>query len=53
MKTLRFVKERDERKFMSLNLAERQKENKEDEERRLKNLNERFKREGKKNAQRY
>ena len=41
-------KERDERKFMSLNLAERQKENKEDEERRLKNLNERFKREGKK-----
>ena len=41
-------KERDERKFMSLNLAERQKENKEDEVRRLKNLNERFKREGKK-----
>ena len=41
-------KERDERKFMSLNLAERQKENKEDEDRRLKNLNERFKREGKK-----
>ena len=41
-------KERDERKFMSLNLAERQKENKEDEDRRLKNLNERYKREGKK-----
>ena len=41
-------KERDERKFMSLNLAERQKENKEDEDRRLNNLNERFKREGKK-----
>ena len=41
-------KERDERKFMSLNLAERQKENKEDEDRRLKNLNERFKRESKK-----
>lgn len=41
-------KERDERKFMSLNLAERQKENKEDEDRRLKNLNERFKREDKK-----
>lgn len=41
-------KERDERKFMSLNLAERKKENKADEDRRLKNLNERFKREGKK-----
>lgn len=41
-------KERDERKYLSLNLAERQKENKEDEDRRLKNLNERFKREGKK-----
>lgn len=41
-------KDRDERKFMSLNLAERKKENKTDEDRRLKNLNERFKREGKK-----
>lgn len=39
---------RDERKFTSLNLLERQKENKADEARRLKNLNERFKREGKK-----
>lgn len=41
-------KDRDERKFMSLNLAERKKENKTDEDHRLKNLNERFKREGKK-----
>ncbi len=41
-------KEYDERKFASLNLAERKKENDEDEARRLKNLNERFKREGKK-----
>lgn len=41
-------KDRDERKFMSLNLAERKKENKADEDRRLKNLNELFKREGKK-----
>lgn len=41
-------KERDDRKFTSLNLAERQKENDEDEARRLTNLNERFKREGKK-----
>mgnify|MGYP002755487947 FL=1 len=41
-------KDRDERKFMSLNLAERKKENKADEDRRLKNLNERFKSEGKK-----
>ncbi|MDQ6568583.1 MAG: carboxy terminal-processing peptidase, partial [Haemophilus parahaemolyticus] len=41
-------KDRDERKFISLNLAERKKENKTDEDRRLKNLNERFKREGKK-----
>ena len=41
-------KERDERKFTSLNLAERQKENDKDEARRLTNLNERFKREGKK-----
>ena len=41
-------KERDDRKFTSLNLAERQKENDEDEARRLANLNERFKREGKK-----
>lgn len=41
-------KERDERKFTSLNLAERQKENDKDEARRLSNLNERFKREGKK-----
>ena len=41
-------KDRDERKFMLLNLAERKKENKADEDRRLKNLNERFKREGKK-----
>lgn len=41
-------KERDDRKFTSLNLAERQKENDKDEARRLTNLNERFKREGKK-----
>lgn len=41
-------KERDERKYLSLNLADRQKENQADEDRRLKNLNERFKREGKK-----
>lgn len=38
----------DERKFTSLNLAERQKEYREKEEKRLKDLNARFKREGKK-----
>lgn len=41
-------KERDARKFTSLNLAERQKENKLDEVKRLKDLNARFVREGKK-----
>ncbi|SUT86941.1 carboxy-terminal protease [Actinobacillus ureae] len=41
-------KERDARKFTSLNLAERQKENKSDEAKRLKDLNARFAREGKK-----
>lgn len=41
-------KEREKHKYLSLNLEERQKENKVDEDRRLKNLNERFKREGKK-----
>lgn len=41
-------KERDNRQFTSLNLAERMKENRLDEEKRLKDLNARFKREGKK-----
>ncbi|HGO5814695.1 TPA: carboxy terminal-processing peptidase [Mannheimia haemolytica] len=41
-------KERDERKFLSLNLEERVKENKTDEAKRLKDINERFAREGKK-----
>ncbi len=41
-------KERDDRKFTSLNLEERLAENKADEEKRLKDLNARFKREGKK-----
>lgn len=41
-------KELDNRKFTSLNLAERQKENDADETRRLQALNDRFKREGKK-----
>lgn len=41
-------KKRDERKFTSLNLAERVKENKESDDKRLKDLNARFKREGKK-----
>lgn len=41
-------KERDVRQFTSLNLAERLKENRLDEEKRLKDLNARFKREGKK-----
>ncbi|AIZ79474.1 carboxy terminal-processing peptidase [Actinobacillus equuli] len=41
-------KERDARKFTSLNLAERQKEDKADEAKRLKDLNARFAREGKK-----
>lgn len=40
-------KARDERKFTSLNLSERKKENKADEEKRLRDLNARFKREGK------
>ncbi len=41
-------KAQDEQKYTSLNLAERRKENEADEARRLKNLNDRFKREGKK-----
>ncbi|AGQ38449.1 carboxy-terminal protease [Mannheimia haemolytica D171] len=41
-------KERDERKFLSLNLEERLKENKADESKRLKDINARFAREGKK-----
>lgn len=41
-------KAKDERKFTSLNLAERKKEYDEDEAKRLKDLNARFKREGKK-----
>ncbi|WP_409500393.1 carboxy terminal-processing peptidase [Mannheimia glucosida] len=41
-------KERDERKFLSLNLEERLKENKSDESKRLKDINARFAREGKK-----
>ncbi|WGE56308.1 carboxy terminal-processing peptidase [Actinobacillus equuli] len=41
-------KERDARKFTSLNLVERQKEDKADEAKRLKDLNARFAREGKK-----
>ncbi|WP_018651227.1 carboxy terminal-processing peptidase [Actinobacillus capsulatus] len=41
-------KEREARKFTSLNLAERQKEYKSDEAKRLKDLNARFAREGKK-----
>lgn len=41
-------KELDNRKFTSLNLVERQKENDADETRRLQALNDRFKREGKK-----
>ncbi|VTU08695.1 carboxy-terminal protease [Actinobacillus indolicus] len=41
-------KERDDRKFTSLNLEERLAENKADEAKRLKDLNARFKREGKK-----
>lgn len=39
---------KEENKFTSLNLAERQKENQAEEEKRLKDLNARFKREGKK-----
>ncbi|MDW0656701.1 carboxy terminal-processing peptidase [Mannheimia haemolytica] len=41
-------KERDERKFLSLNLEERLKENKADESKRLKDINARFASEGKK-----
>ncbi|MGX2950147.1 carboxy terminal-processing peptidase [Ursidibacter sp. B-7004-1] len=41
-------KQKDERKFTSLNLTERLKENKADETKRLNDLNARFKREGKK-----
>ncbi|QIM67131.1 C-terminal processing peptidase [Mannheimia granulomatis] len=41
-------KERDERKFLSLNLVERLKENKVDDDKRLKDINARFAREGKK-----
>lgn len=47
-KEIEIARERDNRKFTSLNLAERQKEEAEDDARRLKNINERFKREGKK-----
>ncbi|MGR6980974.1 carboxy terminal-processing peptidase [Testudinibacter sp. P27/CKL/0425] len=47
-KELLIQKERSERKFLSLNLKNRQDENREDEARRLKALNERFKAEGKK-----
>lgn len=47
-KTLTITRERDERKFTSLNLAERKAENESDDARRLQDLNERFKREGKK-----
>ena len=47
-KEIEIARERDNRKFTSLNLAERQKEETEDDARRLKNINERFKREGKK-----
>ena len=47
-KEIEIARERDNRKFTSLNLAERQKEEAEDDTRRLKNINERFKREGKK-----
>ncbi|ACL33696.1 carboxy terminal-processing peptidase [Glaesserella parasuis] len=46
--TIAINKERDDRKFTSLNLASRQEESKADEARRLKDLNARFKREGKK-----
>ncbi|MCT8846991.1 carboxy terminal-processing peptidase [Glaesserella parasuis] len=46
--TIAINKERDDRKFTSLNLASRQEESKADEVRRLKDLNARFKREGKK-----
>ncbi|WP_426841293.1 carboxy terminal-processing peptidase [Glaesserella parasuis] len=46
--TIAINKERDDRKFTSLNLASRQEESKSDEARRLKDLNARFKREGKK-----
>lgn len=46
-------KERDERKFLSLNLEERLKENKADESKRLKDINARFAREGKKSIKRY
>lgn len=46
--TITINKERDDRKFTSLNLASRQEESKADEARRLKDLNARFKREGKK-----
>ncbi|KGQ69760.1 C-terminal processing peptidase [Chelonobacter oris] len=47
-KELEIQKERSERKFLSLNLKNRQDENRSDEARRLKALNERFKAEGKK-----
>lgn len=50
--TIAINKERDDRKFTSLNLASRQEESKADEVRRLKDLNARFKREGKKTDQR-
>lgn len=47
-KELNIQKERFERKYLSLNLKTRQAENSEDEARRLRALNERFKAEGKK-----
>lgn len=45
---LAIAKERDARKFTSLNLVERQKEHKENDAKRLKDINARFAREGKK-----
>ncbi|TNG95346.1 carboxy terminal-processing peptidase [Pasteurellaceae bacterium USgator11] len=47
-RNLLIQKEWSNRKFLSLNLKQRQQENSEDEARRLKDLNERFKAEGKK-----
>lgn len=47
-KDLKIRDERRERKFLSLNFAKRKAENDDDEARRLKDINDRFKREGKK-----
>ncbi|NBI12916.1 carboxy terminal-processing peptidase [[Haemophilus] felis] len=47
-KTLKIRDERRERKYLSLNYQKRKAENEQDDARRLKDLNERFKREGKK-----